>query len=430
MSYQLLALGARLELCFDCGGPETPDTIRILLDVGKEPACRTIEETQRGRSSRPVVWPMTVSTAGLVDCFSEVSRWVLNRLHGRGGGPSEIILEGLFGELSAVAIERCDPGALAVAAPFHERARLYVYSGVMTRGTWFAQCARVCPGLMLASCLLSRTKADGPVLLAITRGERLNHVLDLALSLLLTAPNANAMSRLERVRFRRAPVSLDPWILLDATPRGARTDDIPRDGDSICWYRAMHSLVVSRWFRELDASAQERLGGFISKNAALLETEARSLEREVEGLVDEIADYAARSGGAVPVRQSNVDRVILDLLRWHFDVVCLTDLPLETPLAWAPFPKPPWPLRVRILRSFADLMEEGMEMEHCVASHVGQAHAGSLFVFSGHYIDERLTIAVERHQSGFRLFEMKRKRNQCPSTEASLAVQDWIARWR
>ena len=433
VSYELVAEATRLELRLVCREPEAPsESFHLQIDVGSLATCKTIEETSFGRTTRPVVWEMCETAASLEEPFGEVALWLSNRLLGDEKQPpvKQPWVE-LCDELTSRALERCDACARESAATFHPRTRFYVYSAIMAHGARLEQCARVCPGLMLALHLLSRTRRDGPVLAAINEGRRLNVVLHQTLEALrvesLGRQTGAPDSSLERVLIRRAPASLDPRLLQHRPPRGVRVDDIPRDADAAGWYRAVLALSAGRRFRELDEHSQERLGGFVSRNSAELAADARAMEKSIESLVTEITDYAARSGQRVPTRRSNVDRVLLDVARWHLEVACRSDLPLDAPLACVALPKPRYPLRVRMLQTMAELIAEGGAMGHCVASHADEAHAGELFLLSADYLGERLTVAIEPWQRGFRIVEVAGRCNRLPSPEADRAIQEWVA---
>ena len=92
---------------------------------------------------------------------------------------------------------------------------------------------------------------------------------------------------------------------------------------------------------------------------------------------------------------------------------------------------PPSPLKgtkdIEHISKIGDLLDEGVEMKHCVGGYVDQVMGGDVFIYRVH-APERATMEVRRLPDGkFRIEQVKLYRNGNISKETWDALNAWIS---
>jgi hypothetical protein len=99
-------------------------------------------------------------------------------------------------------------------------------------------------------------------------------------------------------------------------------------------------------------------------------------------------------------------------------------------LALPPPPGGPWQsprLEVRPLLTVRDIIDEGREMHHCVASQLGPILAGRAFIYSLRHGRERITVELRGARTGMLLLSQASGiANRTPSRAACIAMGEWL----
>ncbi len=394
--------------------------------------------------------------------------------------------------LAREAHARLDPAALRIARAFRPEARYWIYAAVLGDPTGrVGQLARTCPGVLLLAlaCETAPERRDswGPgdvwrfVRAAAIRGAPLRALLRGAIEwwgslppcrgdarerLLENATDQERAALLERQRLlvRRAGPLVRPRDIAHAGLPAFAPEDIPRDPvRNAAWFRlsaiASHGLACVP-----DTEVVHRLARFFSRHALLVTSFADRVRvgsalPGSDGRIHELAEHVAGFSlltGRLPALSGDPFSFLKAAGRWRWiDVEELTrllgrlaaldlgevtsirtfgeDIPL-----WdrdrRPFPAPPSGPRVPRLRtepllSPVALLREGAEQRNCAPSLLGEAVAGTLFLFSVRHGRERLTLSVSRRRSGagFELDELRGPENGEPSPATSALVRRWVA---
>lgn len=92
------------------------------------------------------------------------------------------------------------------------------------------------------------------------------------------------------------------------------------------------------------------------------------------------------------------------------------------------FPEPPLPdsSAIKAIRTVADLVEEGFEQRHCVASYADAVCRGDSYIYKLLY-PERATLELRKRNGRLSLGEFKGPCNRRPGADAFRVVRDWLA---
>lgn len=80
---------------------------------------------------------------------------------------------------------------------------------------------------------------------------------------------------------------------------------------------------------------------------------------------------------------------------------------------------------VKWLSTANSLVDEGIEMNHCIATYVNKARRGLSIIFSVS-VPERATVEIREGNGGYVLVELKRKNNLEVSEETKEKIQQWL----
>jgi len=92
-----------------------------------------------------------------------------------------------------------------------------------------------------------------------------------------------------------------------------------------------------------------------------------------------------------------------------------------------PYPPAPVPGNeyVKPLISWRELLREGDEMRHCVASHAERVSSGEIFIYRVE-LDQRLTLSLRKSSDGWVIKELKGFANSIPDEREARMVQKWL----
>jgi hypothetical protein len=74
-----------------------------------------------------------------------------------------------------------------------------------------------------------------------------------------------------------------------------------------------------------------------------------------------------------------------------------------------------------------DLIAEGREMRHCVASYVGAVLSGAVAIYSAMVDGERLTVELRARGGEWRIGQVAGATNRPPTAAEMLALRRWRA---
>jgi hypothetical protein len=446
-------------------------TFALRLRVTRPAAC-TLDGSDDGR------WPLWRGlpvASNRADPFQRAVSWAWVALTtGRPGQQARApVLRRLYAELRALAVhaaDRCDTDARPLALRFLPHARWFVYERVVGDRTGrIAQLATACPGALLLALALRDCDRPGGIaaserlLGGVVAGRRLPGLLDEALEFWLhagghsferrhdepwvrlrLAPQAERRRLLQQQRLlvRRASSRVPTTLLWLPPPVVFCPEDLPATArGQATWFRAMKSLAFLAPHPRLDAGAQAALSSFCSRHAeALYEIAGRT---QFRGVIHWILDYVAATG-RVPARNSSPARVVADVRRWHAamarvadmaalahevdaaralaDVCETTELPTAPNRAWS------GPgVDVRPLGTVGELIAEGHELRHCVASYVGAVLSGAASIYSATVDGERLTVELRARRGEWRIGQVAGATNRPPTAAEMLALRRWLA---
>lgn len=415
------------------------DTFALELEVAGLPRCHIHEGSALHHSEYETPWALTEQPDPQIGPFGFAATWALRRLLGASQQadtwrlPRAVVaLEQAFTRFGAAAVSACDPEARAVALRFHPELRFWIYQQVLQHGERVAQCARVCPGVLMLGWLLARSndrRGVADLLERIVAGVRLRPLIAAAVHA-CAASGAVAVDRdlhLYRVFVRRAPAMLRPTLLAREPALGVELSDIPGgERERAIWYQAVAEMAAVHPHRELSPQHRARLTGFVSRNAVALWQDAELNNRPLTTLLAELADYASQPGHRVPSRARPVDAVLLDCSHWHVQGCLVAHLPDDMPLARCRLLPPDGPNEATQLLTVGELRVEGSTLQHCVASLAESCAEGTIFIYAATFCGERVTIAIAPRGDDLEVVEISRRRNGPPSHATRRAILDWV----
>jgi len=332
-------------------------------------------------------------------------------------------------EICAFAAERavrlCDPAAREVAMRVGTDARFFVYGALLADPSGrVRQMFDVCPGLLIlgAACDPRGPRARD-VIEGIRAGRKLADLIDLVLPAAIdaycTTRTTCQLARSADALVRRAPLlSLDELLHLLHAP-GLDLNDLPTvkvDVETWCDTMIEWSCHAGR-ITNRDRSVQ--LGGFFSKHALALEGSRYAIE--------EILDWVERSGSPVPTRRSSPARVRRAVDEWHATLHLDLGYDMDTKLAQGPIaPHPVDGIDAVAIQTVGQLVSEGLEMRHCVASGASLAVAGVMFFYRAEIDGARVTIAIVRSHGHWRLQEAAGFANRRLDDREMTTIERWM----
>jgi hypothetical protein len=304
-------------------------------------------------------------------------------------------LEGILQVAADRAVELCDPRARSQALRLSPEVRFFAYAASLTDQTGrVGQAIEVCPGLITYAAGCDR---NGPrlweLLTGIALGRKLTALIELGLTLepdrcLAHLVDARSRSAAQLVR-RAPPIHVEELFIVLRAP-GVDINDAPRSNASVGeWFE-----VIAAWGRESwrikDRAKANRLGGFFSKHAlALQEHDAPRL------VVEEVMDWLEHAGGIVPSRSSSPRNVRRTVEEWHATLHLEIEHDPATSLAKGPTVVQVFlGIQLHPIETVGELVQEGLEMRHCVGGFADAAIAGTLYFFRGTVGPARITVAV------------------------------------
>ena len=289
------------------------------------------------------------------------------------------------------------------------------------------QMIKTCP------CLLTLAAAGNPhgprvrsLLGGIRAGKKLSRLIDEALPLGLEhhcpAGSSTRLSRHASALVRALPeTSLDSLLNVLYAP-GLDINDLVAAGASRgAWIQTM--IGWGHCARKIDdRAAAMRLGGFLSRHALELQ------QMDIPGLViEEIMDWLDGTGAAAPGRSSSPKRVREAIDDWHANLYRHVEFPPETPLVSGPVTKTEIiGIDVMPIATVRQLVDEGSEMHHCVASFASAAIAGEVFFYKVTVAGVRLTIALTGQRGRWFVREVSGFANRSPDPDELAPIERWV----
>ena len=91
------------------------------------------------------------------------------------------------------------------------------------------------------------------------------------------------------------------------------------------------------------------------------------------------------------------------------------------------FPPPPFPdsADIEAIRTVEDLVLEGQQQAHCVASYAQDVAAGKVYIYRV-LQPSRATVELRKTEDGWEVGQFKLARNRAPGIQARLCVRDWL----
>lgn len=399
------------------------------------------------------------------DVFTRAWRWLQERLELCCDFPidqrrltAERLAAHAFRSAGKFAVQACPRAERQLALRFPSHLRINVLHHVLgDRSGRLGQLVNVEPGAFLfAQALLSippdeLNAAHGRRLLdAVVDGVRLNRAIDYALdgwasgascraeSLPQEHPCRPAWARLasasneergrllrdQRLLIRRARWGVHPMFLWFPAPLAFAPEDIPATPTkNALWFENM--IDGGPVFEESEYELREArsFSAFLSKNALLLESAGVGKHR--------MWSYARHSRW-FPTRSTSLRRFAREATEWwDFEIRPFADdaeLQPGTPLPQIAGDWVQPDCSIHPLRTVADVVNEGREMRHCLATRVWDAHRGESFFFSAVVGSERLTVEVRRWGATFGLAGLAGVRNREPTEPARGAIAEWVTR--
>ena len=375
-------------------------------------------------------------------------------------------------ELAAIA--RCDEHALSLALQFLPELRFRIYARLVgDRSGRLAQLVSSCPGAWIFGLALleqrdvSLSVRAGEQLFAdVIAGRSLDTALDAAIERQFTCASEsraryeNASSDYvsdydrqviavhafdptelpqlrarQRLLIRRAGTRVSTVLLFQRPPMVVIPEDIPRTADeNATWFRVMagNEMVVTRWLLRDDTQARRRsIAEFLSRHA-------QHFAGDEHDRLDRLYAYAEYTG-CWPTRNSNPERVFEECAEWHLqlhvrELADSFDIS-ESSVAGIRLPVPPIDpihcgfssIDLRPIDMAVELIREGQEMHHCVATRVNEAIDGTVFIFAGTVNRERVTIELIQKRGKWCLGDARRAHNHRPSETTIAMIEAWAA---
>jgi hypothetical protein len=308
----------------------------------------------------------------------------------------ELACEGL----GRLALAHADEAALETARTLTHDVQFFAYSALLDDpNDRVRELIATCPALLSLASGLSPHVGDGAELVrGIRAGRKLNRLLTDMLLVATRRFRGAVDGELSRALVRNAP-SLPLRDLMHALcAPGIDINDLHASAPRrTSWFDTVivWGQVASR-IRDRDAAVQ--LGSFISKHAV-------GLSGNPAMTISAIVDWVARSGAAVPSRRTSPERVRREIDSWHEALFHIDNDP-ATRLAPPPTSQHVVPgLAIEPLLTVGDLITEGQQMRHCVASLAPDAIAGWVSVFRATVSGTRVTIAAVRECGAWGLME-------------------------
>jgi hypothetical protein len=322
--------------------------------------------------------------------------------------------------LAQLAFADADVDALRVACTLTEEVQFFVYSAMLTDGDGrIRQMVATCPALFsLASGLCPHVGPGASLIADIKAGRPLNDVIRGALE-----PVAQ---RIELNEHAVALVRRAPSLPLQHLRRILQAPGLDLNDLHACagsrrrWFEVMSTWgQLAKRLRE--PQTRRSFGSFVSRNALPI------AERGAESTLTEILDWVTRGGGGGPTRATSLRRVLRDVEQWHSDLYSGVLVDPATPLA----PPPKSARRVvgltlEPITTVGDLIREGAEMQHCVASLAGDAIAGWVSIYRAEVDGTRATVAVVRECGGWGLMEASGRANAPLGEERLGVLRCWV----
>ncbi len=241
----------------------------------------------------------------------------------------------------------------------------------------------------------------------------------------------------QRVLIRRAGPQVITKHLWMPPPVMLVPDDIPANTRANArWYRSIKlSPITMRWIDGVGRDHQRALAAFVSRHGAEM---ARGYRLTQLGRMRDLLDYA-RATGRWPARTMPLARVLTEVELWH---AALYERAGAAPVGWTgavdlelPLVAPAAAvLALRLagveltpLRTAGELVAEGVEMGHCVATRLEAALEGAALVFRGVVERERVTVELARHGGRWLLGDHRCVRNRSPRPPTAAAIGRWAS---
>jgi len=385
------------------------------------------------------------------------------------------VMRQVFRELRLVAIDAaqaCAPAERKAALRFPNHLRFWVYCRLVEDSSKrLLQLAAVCPGLLALVYAIreaTRDNSAAEMLLAeVVAGRKLDSVLRDAAeywaSLVpklrdekenpiwefaarrLCSPDAASFVARQRLLIRRAGPAVPATYVLLPPPHAFAPEDIPEGPrKNARWFRTVKSSrCLLADVRDLTQKQQASFARFVSRNALAIWTRRRPEfydEHGVGHVVGTVVDFI-RATGRVPERTSSPERFFAEVDVWHAQMARLRDvadaaatLGLDySQLAALKFPESPllhWADRdagIVAIGTPQELIDEGREMHHCVASRMQDAASGTAYFFRAHIGMQRLTVELQRTVWGWVISEAVGKSNRTASDHERTVLNRWVS---
>lgn len=393
-------------------------------------------------------------------------------------------LKQLYRHLNEVTnhlVLNCSPIQRKAAMRFSAPIRFRIYRELMADPTGrLMQLSYSVPGLLLfAMALRERGRLSGKIANQILRdvisGKQLPHILDEAVDAWIkSAPdilkkshcdgtgenlpweqvNCAGTLELNRIRtaqkylIRAAGPMVPPTLVWLPPPVWICPEDVPRKVlENARWFKVMkssHKLIST----EEGTRGLIRIGfaSALSKNhQVMVHWKGRRLKASTAGnKISQAYDYLDAES-QIPTRKSNVVKIFEASEQWHKriqEVRTLNDLRAQLNGKFHTDEHTPFPVCVLPTRSLGfeinrignalELIDEGRQMKHCVASRISNAISGNYTYASALIAGRRLTLEIEIRYSGPNeiigvvLKEVKGKANRSPLPEEMMALREWL----
>lgn len=410
-------------------------TFEIQLSLGSPVMCLV--------NAEPRMWSVT---NGIVEPLEELMWWAMSELWGpeaietdasgylvRGAeDPARDRASRQIHDVREViagrARQHVKPREGALVAAMESRTAFCAYTALVDDSTGrIAQMIKTCPNvftLVSASSLASQSwmKALGRIARAICDGVRLPKIVDEALAIGLPAyiPQgcASTLNRHANALVRDLPPLAANDLLSVLYAPGADINDLHAANEC----GAQWAGFVAAWSRRArsidDVPRALRLGGFLSRHAALLWEQLHS--------PDELLDWIERTAAPVPGRSTSPARVCEEVTAWHRSLWDREFLD-ETPLKPGPrTTKVIAGIEVEQLLTVGSLVAEGARMHHCVASLAGDAVDGECFIYRAEVLGASVTIDLRRLGDGWAIHEAAGFENRRPTLDELCVIGSWV----
>lgn len=421
-------------------------TLSVELVLSYPASCRVID---RGRASS-AEWDLDSHIEDGTGPFGGALSWVTeelwspdlveadpalqlgDELHG-GRPPGSHHAYASMEELCLLAARRavacCQPVARMAAMQLPVGARFFAYAALLADPTGrVREMIDVCPNLfVLGACCAPDSTQAYTLIDGIQRGSKLSGLVDLVLEWACESFNSIGV-RLERCRspgllVRRAP-AMSPGDLLHLLHApGLDINDLAGAGASAgSWIQTMVAWAgAARRIANLDRA--RTLGGFWSKHAVEINGREKS---HIE--IQELMDWLLGTGAAPPGRNTSPARVRHEIDEWHANVHREVHYPPETRLARGPVVSRSIHGidQIVALESVGELVAEGHEMAHCVASLASEAIVGDVFLYRAVVANARVTLAIVGAAGRWSLREASGVANRRLSADEMAAIYRWL----